>query len=62
MSSELLTTAETAVLLSKSVSTVTRMADRGDLPFVRKLPGKNGYLFSRDVVEYAARLAAEAVS
>jgi excisionase family DNA binding protein len=55
MSSEPLTTREAADYLRKSVATIARMAERGDLPFIRKLPGKNGYLFDRTVVELVAR-------
>ena len=56
MTGTLLTTAETAALLSRSVRTVARLAAEGELPYVRKLDGiRGGYLFDRGTVELFAR-------
>lgn len=50
-------TAEAAEILAVDRATVTRWADSGKLPPIRKLPGKNGvYLFDAKVVR---RVAAE---
>jgi len=52
----LMSTAEAAVLLRLTPRSVARMVERGDLPFVRKLPGLTGlYLFDRAMVELIAR-------
>lgn len=57
----LMTSTEAGVLLRKSGRTVQRMAEKGELPFVRKLPGANGaYLFDRAVIESAAAEQASA--
>ncbi len=46
-----MTTTEVGGLLGLSARTVQRMAERGELPHVRKLPGVNGsYLFDPVVV------------
>lgn len=51
----LLTSTEASVLLGKSVRTVQRMAEAGELRPVRKLPGPNGaWLFDRAEVETLA--------
>jgi excisionase family DNA binding protein len=56
MSMALLTTNEAARILGKSVSTVLRMADSGELPHARKMPGlRGGYLFDKAVVELVAK-------
>lgn len=57
----LLTSLEAGRLLNKSARTVQRMAERGDLPYARKLPGHRGaYLFhSSEIVAIAkAQVAA----
>ena len=58
-SDALLTVQEAAGIIGKSPRTIQRMAERGDLPFVRKLPGHgtNGrYVFDRSAIElYALR-------
>ena len=47
-----LTSADVGAILGKSQRTVTRMADRGAIPFAQKLPGPNGpYLFTRANVD-----------
>jgi excisionase family DNA binding protein len=47
----LITAAAAALILGVSSSTVRRLAESGDLPFVQKLPGPNGaYLFDEAVV------------
>lgn len=52
---EPITSAEAAPLFGVSQRTVLRMADSGELAYIRKLPGPNGdYLFSRAEVERAA--------
>lgn len=52
---ELLTSSQAGYILGKSVRTVARMADRGELPVAQRLPGVNGSrLFRRDVVEQLA--------
>lgn len=54
-SSNLLTTAQVAKALGKSVRTIHRMADSGQLRAVAKLPGETGaYLFHRADVEALA--------
>ncbi|MFB9378567.1 helix-turn-helix transcriptional regulator [Kineococcus gynurae] len=54
---ELITSPEVAHLLGKSMRTVQRMADAGELPVAQKLPGPNGArLFRR--VEIEALVAA----
>lgn len=51
----MLTSPQCGALLGKSAKTVIRMAERGDLPFVQKLPGPNGaYLFDPEVVQEKA--------
>jgi excisionase family DNA binding protein len=48
-------TAEAAEILGIDRATVTRWAESGKLPALRKLPGKNGvYLFSSEVVRRKA--------
>jgi excisionase family DNA binding protein len=63
-SENLLSTTEAAELLKVTPRSVVRMAARGDLPFVRKLPGLTAaYLFDRAVVElYARQQAARSAS
>jgi excisionase family DNA binding protein len=52
--SDLLTTAQAAEILGKSVPTVNRWAAEGVLSPVQKLPGRTGaYLFTRDEIERA---------
>jgi excisionase family DNA binding protein len=59
----LLSTAEVSVLLRVTPRHVARLAAKGDLPYVRKLPGlTSSYLFDRAVVEMYARHAAKAAS
>jgi excisionase family DNA binding protein len=60
----LMTSTEAGVLLRKSGRTVQRMAENGELPYVRKLPGSNGaYLFEAAVIKrVAAELTQEQVS
>lgn len=49
---DLLTTAQVAILLGKSVRTVNRMAESGALPIAMKVPGKTGaYLFRPEDVD-----------
>lgn len=56
MTGTLLTTAETASLLGRSPRTVAKLAQDGELPYVRKLDGKRGgYLFDRGTVELFKR-------
>lgn len=51
----LMTSTEAGAVLGKSGRTVQRMAENGELAYVRKLPGKNGaYLFDSAVIESAA--------
>lgn len=46
-----LVTSEAAEILGVDRATVVRWAEKGKLPTLRKLPGRNGdYLFSRDEV------------
>jgi excisionase family DNA binding protein len=61
-SDSLLTTIEVAPILRKSPRTVQRMAESGELPYIRRLPGTKGYLFDRAVVEMYARQAAKAAA
>jgi excisionase family DNA binding protein len=61
MSNEMLTTKEVSAQLGVSIRTVSRMAERGELPFIRKLAGKNGYLFDQAEVQRVA-VQAEAAS
>ena len=57
-SSNLLTSAQVAEMLGKSVRTVHRMAEAGDLTIVTKLPVDTGaYLFDRKVIEKLAKAA-----
>lgn len=52
MPDDLLTSPQVALLLSKSIRTVHRLADSGELPVAHKLPGPNGaFLFRREDVE-----------
>ena len=49
---ELLTSAQAAVILGKSARTVQRMVDAGEIAAAQKLPGPNGaYLFAPTEVE-----------
>lgn len=49
---DLLTTADVADIVGKSIPTVNRWASEGRLPFAHKLPGQRGaYLFRRTDVE-----------
>jgi hypothetical protein len=49
---DLLTTAQVADMTGWSVTSINRWALNGDLPSVRKLPGRTGpYLFDRQIVE-----------
>lgn len=51
-----MTTAEVGAVLGKSARTVQRMAESGELAYMKKLPGPNGsYLFDPAVVRRAAR-------
>lgn len=53
----LMTSTEAGAVLGLSGRTVQRLAEKGELAFVRKLPGQNGaYLFESSVIE---RVAAE---
>lgn len=55
MPKPLLSTAEVAERLGVSISTVTRMAESGRLPYTLKMPGKTGaLLFSTDAVDACA--------
>lgn len=59
----LITPAQAGVILGKSSSTIRRMAESGELPYVQKLDGPNGpYLFRRAVVERAAAEQAKAAA
>ena len=50
-----MTTAEAALILGKSVTTVNRLTAAGQLTPSHKLPGKTGaYLFNRADIEAAA--------
>jgi excisionase family DNA binding protein len=51
----LITTREACEITGLKKRTLARRAATGDLPFVRKLPGRNGSLFDRGVVEMYAR-------
>jgi len=64
MQGNLLTTAQAAERLGKSVRTVHRMASDGRLPHVAKLEGDRGsWLFDQAVVDMLARtLDREAVA
>ncbi len=60
--SALITTGDAAAYLDVTPGAIRKMAERGDLPYDQKLPGRLGsYLFRRDVVIKFAqqRLAAE---
>jgi hypothetical protein len=58
---ELITSAKAAIILGKSVSTIRRMAEAGELQTVQKLPPPNGaWLFRRSYIEALADEAAEA--
>ena len=49
---DLITTAEVAAILNYSIQWVNKLAARGDLPVVQKLPKATGaYLFDRAAVE-----------
>ncbi len=67
----MLTTREVAALIigrnghPVSRRTVARMAERGDLPYLRKLPGvgqHGAYVFDRHVVEMFVRQLAKAAA
>ena len=48
----LLNTKQVAEILEKSIRTVNRMAEGGDLPYIAKMPGPTGaYLFDRSEIE-----------
>jgi hypothetical protein len=58
---DLVTTAEAALILGRSVATVNRLAASGQLAPTHKLPGKTGaYLFNRADIEAAAHGKASA--
>lgn len=58
---DLVTTAEAALILGRSVATVNRLAASGQLTPTHKLPGKTGaYLFNRSDIEAAAHDKASA--
>ncbi len=60
---DILTSPEAGQILHMSARTVQRMADRGELEYIRKLPGPNGaYIFHRSVIEAAARVLSNAAS
>ena len=53
--SDQITSREAAAILGCDVATVNRMAKKGTLPRIGKLPGLRGHnLFSRTVVELVA--------
>ncbi|MHB1433417.1 MAG: helix-turn-helix domain-containing protein [Streptosporangiaceae bacterium] len=55
MTQILLTSGQVARLLGRSPRTIARMAERGDLEYVQKLPGANGgYLFDAEKVQKLA--------
>lgn len=57
---ELLTSSEVGRILDKSIRTVQRMTESGELPCVRKLPGPNGpRLYDRADVEAVAERLCE---
>lgn len=50
---ELLTTAEVAQIVGRSVATINRWAAEGKVAVVQKLPGATGaHLFRREAVEH----------
>ena len=52
---ELIVSSQVGVIIGKSPRTVARLAESGEIPYVRKLPGPNGpYLFRRGDVEKLA--------
>ena len=60
---DILTSPEAGQILNLSARTVQRMADRGELDYIRKLPGPNGaYIFERAVIEAAAKTLANQAS
>ena len=60
---ELLTAAQSSVILGRSYQTVHRLMKSGDLTSVMKLPGPNGaHLFRRRDVEKLAAKRAKAAS
>lgn len=60
---EFILSSEVGVILRKSPRTVARLAESGEIPYVRKLPGPNGaYLFKRSDVEKLAAERTEAAS
>lgn len=60
---ELLSTAEAAALLDKSIATINRWADSGALPVAVKAPGIRGArFFARGVVENLSRALALATT
>lgn len=51
-----MTVLEVAEALGKGPRTIQRLAERGELPYEDKLPGRTGpYLFNRAVVELFAQ-------
>ncbi len=61
MPKPLLSTAETADRLGRSISTVTRLAESGRLPIAHRMPGKTGAMLF-DVEAVDAFAASEASS
>lgn len=60
---DILTSPEAGQILNLSARTVQRMADRGELDYIRKLPGPNGaYIFDRSAIEAAAKTLANQAS
>jgi hypothetical protein len=60
---ELITSARAAIILGKSVATIRRKAEAGDLEYVQKLPPPNGaFLFRLAYIEQLAGEAAEAAA
>jgi excisionase family DNA binding protein len=52
MGADLLSSGEVAEMLGVTARQVQRLAQKGQLPFVVKMPGESGaYLFERGVVE-----------
>lgn len=60
---ELITSGQAGVILGKSVATIRRMAEAGQLETVQKLPQPNGaWLFRRSYIERLRDEAAEAAA
>lgn len=58
---ELITSGQAGVILGKSVATIRRMAETGQLEAVQKLPQPNGaWLFRRSYIEALRDETAEA--